>query len=48
MDKCSICMESLVEKNKLHAYTKDGEGCCKVCWSWLKENFPLKVEENEE
>jgi hypothetical protein len=41
-------MQNLADENKLHAYTEDGERCCKVCWDWLKTNFPVKVEEKEE
>ena len=48
MEKCSICMKIIVEENKIHAYTDEGEGCCKVCWDWLKANVPLKVEGEEE
>ena len=48
MEKCAVCMEIVVEENKIHAYTKEGEGCCKTCWDWLKNNFPVKVEEKKE
>jgi hypothetical protein len=48
MEKCTVCMEIVVEKNKIHAYTKDGEGCCKTCWDWLKDNFPISIEEKKE
>jgi hypothetical protein len=41
-------MRTIVEENKIHAYTEEGEGCCKVCWDWLKTNIPLKVEGEEE
>lgn len=48
MDKCSICMCKVAEENKIHAYTKEGEGCCKICWDWLKANIPVDVEGEEE
>jgi hypothetical protein len=41
-------MKTIAEENKIHAYTHEGEGCCKTCWDWLKNNFPLKVEGEEE
>jgi hypothetical protein len=41
-------MRTAAEENKIHAYTTEGEGCCKVCWNWMKNNIPLNVEEKKE